>query len=94
MINQEILDNAPDWATIAYDPSAIDACKMSDLSKLLRAVSPRSLADIKRIVELEETLSHCKVFLEEMHYLEVNETIRNSQELHTEVSKKLKEQVK
>jgi hypothetical protein len=46
----------------------------------------------KRIVELDETLSHCKVFLEEMHYIEVNETIKNSQELHTEVSKQLKDE--
>ena len=41
--------------------------------------------------ELEKTLSHCKVFLEEMHYLEVNETIKNSSVLHSEVSKALKE---
>ena len=74
--------------------------------------SVQSLADIKRIAELEEeaitsmkqhhdpcwkieelekTLSHCKVFLEEMHYLEVNETIKNSSVLHSEVSKALKE---
>ena len=64
MNNQEIIDKAPDWATIVYDPSAIGACKMSDLSKLLRAVNPRSLADIKRIVELEELVesyreAHC-----------------------------------
>lgn len=45
MTNQQILDNAPEWATCYNQYSGYDA------------KSTRSIADIRRIVELESAIS-------------------------------------
>jgi hypothetical protein len=53
MNEQEILDNAPEGATVVFNKNAITACGVPAITELLIVLKPRSLADIKRIVELE-----------------------------------------
>ena len=53
MIDQEILDNVPDWAVVVFETDSIDEAGVAAMGELLRVLKPRSLADIKRIVELE-----------------------------------------
>jgi hypothetical protein len=56
MNNQEILDNAPKGSTVVFNKNAITACGVPAVTELLVVLKPRSLADIKRIVELEKAL--------------------------------------
>jgi hypothetical protein len=56
MNNQDILDNAPEGATIVFNTLLIDKSLIESMGKTLRLMQPRSLADIKRILELEGLL--------------------------------------
>jgi hypothetical protein len=65
MNNQDIIDNASKGATVVFNKNAITACGVPAVTELLIVLKPRSLADIKRIVELEnEKLTLCKSELE------------------------------
>ena len=57
MSNQEIIDKVPDWASVVFETDSIDEVGVDAMGALLRVLKPRSIADIKRIVELEKDLN-------------------------------------
>jgi hypothetical protein len=76
MNNQEILDNAPDGAT--HVDINLNYIKTDNVGRFLvcsnnywvpaKRLLLRSLADIKRIAELEEDLSHAEDILQNLDY--------------------------
>ena len=54
MTDQEILKDAPEDSTIVFNALLIDKSLIESMGKTLRLMQPRSLTDIRRIVELEK----------------------------------------
>ena len=54
MTDQDILDDAPEDSAIVFNTLLIDKSLIESMGKTLRLMQPRSLTDIRRIVELEK----------------------------------------
>ena len=54
MTDPEILKGAPEDSTIVFNALLIDKSLIESMGKTLRLMQPRSLTDIRRIVELEK----------------------------------------
>lgn len=103
MNEQEILDNAPEGATHCTDtvPSMNLYAKVEHLGGFYVSLGNKwerypiyagihLLDDLRRIVELESGLNLCKEFLELMHQMDTNWTIKESIALRKIVIERLK----
>ena len=88
MNNQEIIDNAPDWADTHRKLLGYPDCTTYANNADDEQVLDRSLADIKRIAELEKAIRYSSDYLDDNKL----NSIGSGSKAHVELREALKEQ--